>query len=263
MRRLALVVALALCLMPGKGETRLEKGKKEHLGRAFVAWKSFAKFEKINGAGAQEVVLTSPEWKADMPANEIVVSWNAETPPGTGLKVEARAWRGERETKWYALGLWSKDNQAFPRESVKGQKDDDGDVDTDTLVLAEPTSKLQVRVTLTGAEGMPSPTLKFLGLSLLDSRLKPEPLKPRTEVWGKEVTVPGRTQLGWPGASGWCSATSTDMTLAFWSGRLKRPELDLPVPDAAKAVYDKVWNGTGNWVFNTAFAGSFPVCAPM
>ncbi|HLK55127.1 MAG TPA: C39 family peptidase [Chthonomonadaceae bacterium] len=223
-----------------------------------MAWKTFAGFEKVMGAGQQEVVLTSPEVKTPLPANEIVVSWNAETPPGTGLKVEARVWRGELPTKWYTLGLWSKDGMTYPRESVAGQKDADGDVQTDTLVLTEPTTKLQWRVTLSEAEGKPAPTLKFLGASLLDSRAMPTPQEPNRTAWGKEVTVPGRTQLGWPGASGWCSATSTDMTLAFWSGRLKRPELDMPVPDAAKAVYDRVWDGTGNWVFNTAFAGSFP-----
>src|SRR5262249_41412714 len=74
--------------------------------------------------------------------------------------------------------------------------------------------------------------------------------------------VPGRTQLGWPDASGWCSPTSTCMTLAFWSQKLHRSELDLPVPDVAHAIYDRVYDGTGNWPFNTAFAGSFPRLPP-
>jgi hypothetical protein len=45
------------------------------------------------------------------------------------------------------------------------------------------------------------------------------------------------------------------MVLAYWAKALGRPELDLSVPEVAKGVYDKNWPGTGNWPFNTAFAG--------
>ena len=47
------------------------------------------------------------------------------------------------------------------------------------------------------------------------------------------------------------------MVLAYWSAVLKRPELDVNVSDVAAGVYDPNWPGTGNWPFNTAFAGSF------
>jgi len=47
------------------------------------------------------------------------------------------------------------------------------------------------------------------------------------------------------------------MVLAYWSGVLKRPELDADVPAVAAGVYDPNWPGTGNWPFNTAFAGRF------
>ena len=47
------------------------------------------------------------------------------------------------------------------------------------------------------------------------------------------------------------------MLLAYWSQRLKRPELDNDVPVVAAGVNDPKWEGTGNWVFNTAYAGSF------
>ena len=48
------------------------------------------------------------------------------------------------------------------------------------------------------------------------------------------------------------------MALAFWSSRLIRAELDMPVPDVAHSIFDAVYDGTGNWSFNVAFAGSFP-----
>jgi hypothetical protein len=48
------------------------------------------------------------------------------------------------------------------------------------------------------------------------------------------------------------------MVMSFWSKRLERPEIDFEVPAICKEVYDDNWRGTGNWVFNTAYAGSFP-----
>ena len=47
------------------------------------------------------------------------------------------------------------------------------------------------------------------------------------------------------------------MVLSYWAKALHRPELDVAVPDVAKAIYDPNWPGTGNWPFNTAFAGRF------
>jgi len=38
---------------------------------------------------------------------------------------------------------------------------------------------------------------------------------------------------------------------------LNRPEMNLTVPEVAAKVYDNDFSGTGNWPFNTAFAGSF------
>jgi len=235
----------------------VKQTERDRRGRAFVGISRFADFTRTEEANG-DVVLTSPELPTDLAADEIIVSWNADAPPGTGLKVEARAFGGDHATKFYTLGLWSRDGETYPRESVNGQKDADGDVETDTLVLTQPASRVQMRVTLHRAAPGALPTLKFLGLSLTDSRARPEPLEPNRAVWGKEIAVPSRSQLAYKGGGGWCSPTSTAMTLAFWAKSLDRPELDIPVPEAAHAIFDRVWKGTGNWPFNTAFAGSFP-----
>lgn len=253
----ALCLAGSLLLARGDGRA-LETHKREHRGNVFTAIRDFAKFEKAEEPTSGTVVLTSPELSAGLQANEFVVSWNADAPEGTGLKIEAKALYGDHASKWYTLGLWSKDAKAFPRESVRGQKDADGDVHTDTLALTHPTDRLQLRITLNRTPNGKQPLLKFLGIAATDTHVSREPLEADQAVWGKEVVVPGRPQSGWPGASGWCSPTSTDMVLAFWAEKEHRPELDLPVPDVAHAIYDRVFDGTGNWPFNTAFAGAFP-----
>jgi hypothetical protein len=47
------------------------------------------------------------------------------------------------------------------------------------------------------------------------------------------------------------------MVLNYWATRLGRPDLDRDVPEVAAGVDDPGWPGTGNWSFNTAYAGSF------
>ena len=231
-------------------ETALYKGR-EFVGISrFDAWQI-----EIDNSQA---VWTSPPYTPNVAADEIVLSWNAETPAGTGLTFEARATKADgTTTKWYVMGKWSKDGTPFPRESVNGQKDSDGTVSTDTLVLKTPPRNLQVRVRLHGTQNQTHPTLKFLGISFTDTKAKINTQEPNQAAWGKEIVVPSKTQTGWKDANGWCSPTSTSMTLAFWGGKMHRPEIDIAVPDAAKACFDKVYDGTGNWSFNAAFAGSF------
>jgi len=158
-----------------------------------------------------------------------------DAPAGTGLKIEAKALYSDHATKWYTLALWSKDGKAFPRESVKGQKDADGNVQTDTLVLEQPASRLQLRVSLLSSVADLSPTLKFLGVSLLDDHVQPPALEPNRRSGEKRSLCREGRSWAWPGGSGWCSPTSTNMALAFWAKRLDRPELDLSVPDTAHA----------------------------
>ena len=204
-----------------------------------------------------EAILLSPAISAGIPYNELIVSWNAKAPAGTHVKVEAAAITDGKTTTFYTLGLWSLDNQIFPRTSVRGQKDADGKVDTDTLVLTKLATAVQIRITLGGTNGA-MPSLKFLGLSFANTQALPTNRPPNRAAWGKIIPTPGHSQHGYPQESGWCSPTSLSMVLSRWAGILHRPEMDLTVPVVAGAVYDHSFGGTGNWPFNTAFAGSFP-----
>jgi hypothetical protein len=220
----------------------------------FTGLKSFSSFTRSsNGNG--ELVLLSPEIKSRIPWNQLIVSWNASAPAGTFLKVEAAAISNGHQTKFYTIANWSPDNHVSPRASVRGQQDADGTVDTDTLLLKHPAESAQLRVTCSGTNnGM---TVKFLGLSFANT-VVPAPVRPANRAaWGKIISTPERSQHGYPNEKGWCSPTSLSMVLARWAEVLHRPELDLTVPKVATAVYDSDFAGTGNWPFNTAFAGSF------
>lgn len=222
------------------------------------AFERFEAFTTAPGEAPGERGLTSPVIETRAEWNELIVSWNALTPPGTGLRVEARAYLGGRATKFYTLGLWASDPAAHPRESVPGQKDDDGTVDTDTLILTGPARGLQLRVTLVAGTNACEPELRYLTASVLDNRARPAPLPPNRAAWGVTLPVPERSQMIYEGGSAWCSPTTISMLLGFWAEKLDRPELDHFTPAVVKEVFDPKWDGTGNWVFNTAFAGALP-----
>jgi hypothetical protein len=242
------VASLALTAAPAFGfDTR---------GGQFIGFKSFSAFEKTPGARRGEIVLTSPQMLARIHWDELIASWNAESPDGAYLKVEARAIYPAGPTKYYVMGLWSANPDRSPRESVPNQKDADGDVATDTLILRRPCDRLQIRLTL-GGDYNQKPMLKFLGLDLTDTKVVPPVLPSNRAALGRTLPVPQRSQMSYTNGKVLCSPTAVSMIMTFWSRQLKRPELNHDVPDIVSAIYDAKWKGTGNWPFNTAYAGSF------
>ncbi len=217
----------------------------------------FSAFERSRGSGSLETVLTSPVITARINWDELVASWNVELPESGYMKVEARAVYPAGATKYYTLGLWSSgDTSKHPRQSISGQKDDYGDVATDTLKLKRATDRLQLRLTM-GSEEVRKPKLKFLGVSLVDSQAAPPALAPNHLAWDKVLAVPERSQMNYTNGKVLCSPTTVSMIMAYWAEKLRRSDLDCDVPQIARAIYDSQWEGTGNWPFNTAFAGSF------
>jgi hypothetical protein len=222
----------------------------------FIGLKDFSGFTTNAGTALGEAVLTSPEIKPPNAWDELVVSWNV--PADVDLKVETRGIFPDHTTGFYTLGLWSDDPTRHPRASVNQQRDADGTVATDTLSLARRGAKVQLRITLggPGAEG-PAP-VKFIGLSFYDTRAQSPSREPNRAAWGKTIPVPERRQADYEGGGGWCSPASLSMVLSHWGETLHRPGLDRPVPEVAAAIHDPTWGGTGNWPFNTAYAGGFP-----
>lgn len=224
---------------------------------AFIAITNLGVFKHSTNVAGERVLLS--DWLPSAFAwDELIVSWNATAPLGSGLKMEARAKIGTRPTKFYVMGLWAEDTAERRRQSVNDQKDDDGDVLTDTLRLSRPASSVQLQLTLMPNAGGEIPSVRRLGLSLSDRAAKPEPMPPFKAAWGRVLAVPERSQLSYEGGRDWCSPTSVSMVLAYWAKQLKRPALDIDVPEVAAGVFDPTWPGTGNWPFNTAFAGRQP-----
>ena len=184
--------------------------------------------------------------------DEMVPSWNAITPGTASLSVEVQPIYGTRTGKFYSFGVWRQDPSQGPRESKTGQRDADGDVLTDTLQLGAPAAKALVRLTLDGAVN-----LKLIACSFTNTKALTPPAEPNKSAWGSIIEVPERAQMSFPNGSKICSPTAVSMILGFWSNNLGMPEMDPEVPAVCDAVMDPQWPGTGNWPFNTAYAGSF------
>jgi len=219
-----------------------------------IAWTNFSGFVAMTNADAQ-VEWVSPKMPCT-PANELIASWNAELPADGWLRPEVRAFHGDQPTKFFQLGQWSRNAARHPQASVKGQADAEGDVDTDTLQLKQPADAFQLRLNLGPATNQAR--LKFLSVVLTDTRVISVPRSPLRAAWGKELPVKPISQMAYADGRAWCSPTTVTMLLQFWAKQLDRADLALDVPEVAHGIYDETWQGTGNWSFNMAFAGSYP-----
>jgi hypothetical protein len=62
------------------------------------------------------------------------------------------------------------------------------------------------------------------------------------------LDVPMRSQYVADGERGWCSPASLSMVHAFHG-------IDVSVEQTAREVFDRAYNGTGNWAVNVAYSG--------
>lgn len=178
------------------------------------------------------------------PATEIIPSWTAQTPEDAQIEIYIKPAGSTGEP--FCLGKWSKES----RTSINNQKDDRGRVATDTLILNNPTTQVEVQIKSTGLA-----KLESFRLIATNPTVAPDstPIAPRSAL-----SVPQRAQMNYPGGNVLCSPTSVSMVTAYWSSALDRPDLNHDVPEVQKGVFDPAWPGTGNWPFNTAYAGSLP-----
>jgi hypothetical protein len=226
-------------------------------GRQFIGFTNFPSIATVQ-TSSNQTVWTSPDLRPDIAWNQLILSWNVSSPQGASLIFEAAPIFPNRPITYFNLGYWSADPSAPElRRSVTGQLNDQAHVLTDILTLHQPATHFRIRVTSLTRPDSPPPDLRFLGAALLNSQIpNPLPPPPFHEAWSRTLPVPSCSQLDYQGGDAWCSPTSLSMVLHFWASHLHRPDLLIDVPQIAEAVHDPNWPGTGNWSFNTAFAGS-------
>jgi len=209
--------------------------------------------EQREGEGQQE------------PFSELIASWNAATPAGTWIETLARlrvggvGLLGIRWTRWYSLGVWSSEEDRMRRHSVNGQDDADARVATDVLKLRTgQAASLQLKVLLHRTDGTAEDTPVVRALFATTSG--PLPVAPLAATShpvtvGQRLDLPQCSQMIYPdGGTVWCSPTCVSMVVAYWT-QDQRP-CEPRVRAAVAGVYDRVYDGHGNWPFNTAYAAT-------
>ena len=231
--------------------------------------------------GRSSIAFESGVWTSDWTAvpfafDELIASWNADTPANTWIRVEMQARGGGRETKFFSMVTWASGDGDIHRTSTAGQKDTDGDVNIDTFARAQsapPLDGYRLRVTLYRRAGfVVSPAVRMVGAmtSAAFAHKIPSPF----EGTAIDLGVPTFSQEihagEFPeydgGGEAWCSPTSTAMVVAFHGAGPTPDELeafpgprydDPQVVYAARYTYDWNYKGAGNWPANVAYATRF------
>lgn len=203
---------------------------------------------------------TSPEIATPFNYRDAIASWNASTPAGSWVEIQFRAQYGTRWSKWYILGIWAADYSTIRRHSVASQGDTDGYVAADTFVSSskkETTSKFQLKLRLFSADGVATPSLRNASVAYSTEKPKTAGVSAgNPALWSTLLSVPECSQMVYPdGGSVWCSPTSTSMVLGYLNG--DTGPCEPRVRAAVEGVFDWVYNGHGNWPFNTAYASTF------
>lgn len=211
-----------------------------------------------NGGSFKVGEATGPQVTTSFDFTEAIASWNADTPAGTWIETLIRANIGGRWTKWYNLGIWASDNSTITRHSVRLQGDADGYVAVDTLVMSKKTfaSGYQLKFRLFSEDGFTSPTIRNASLAYSTTPVAQKALTEGDPAkWNTLLPVPECSQMVYPdGGEVWCSPTSTSMVLGYWDNDGRScADRELDVVDG---VWDTIYNGAGNWPFNTAYAAT-------
>lgn len=181
------------------------------------------------------------------PFRELIISWNADTPAGTALAVEAQVLIGRKWSEWFSWGTWGGKSASAAKAASKLAK-----MDVDTLTISgEKATAVRYRLTLTSSDPRVTPAVRLVALTIKgepSSSANPSPAA--AAGWERNLPVPAYAQAKRDPriASRICSPTSLSMVMNYW-GTAVTPE------EAAWGSYDHRGDLFGNWSFNAAYAG--------
>ena len=187
----------------------------------------------------------------------LLVSWNCETPKGTWIEVQARAFisyydDNENSTyewsDWLSFGKWG----THIKRSSKSPDSHLAKISTDEFIIkgnyTDTASKIQIRALLHTENTNVTPSIRQFVISYKDNT-------PRL----KNIEIPSDKIIDVPSYSQYirdknigsviCSPTSITMLL-------NRRNENLIVEETAWSCFDYDYEAFGNWLFNVAFASS-------
>jgi hypothetical protein len=163
------------------------------------------------------------------PARAGVLSWNTYSETGT---VSFRLLRAHTPaTAWLDYAEWHPGGSKSFSPTHEGTN-----VDVDVIASDMPFDGIEVR-----AHGV------HFNLVAFASTVRAQRSLPYARS-AFILDVPARSQYVVEGERAWCSPTALSMLHAYHG-------IDMPIEETARAVFDRAYNGTGNWSFNVAYSG--------
>lgn len=190
---------------------------------------------------------TSPAFSADA-FLRMLPCWNADTPPGTSVEVQARLASGGRWSRWFSFGKWS---PFIKRASPEPHEDDVAQTDGEYITLQQgktPAASAQIRVFLYTNDASLSPAVWLLGVASEPVRAVPDDC----DATDRLLEIPAYSCLVRdPSIAGHiASPTTLAMLMNRW-GEDVLPE------EVARAMYDNGAGRFGNAAFVSAAAGMY------
>ncbi len=185
-----------------------------------------------------------------LPFTELVISWNADTPIGTKVAIEAQVRVDGTWSPWFSWGTWCSWEQAG--SSNMHMKSSVAQMNIDTLVLnkGKVATALRYRVNLNSNQANLTPRIKLVATAVNAASTPLANLEKQDIV----LDVPQYAQRGRDSriAGTICSPVSMTMLLNYY-GIWVIPE------ETARNVMDNSQNiaAYGNWPFNCAYAATF------
>ncbi|UOY93967.1 C39 family peptidase [Ectobacillus sp. JY-23] len=185
---------------------------------------------------------------------ELVMSWNADTPKGTSIKVEGQVRVKGKWSEWVSWGTWT----TSAERTSESNSNSLATMSVDTLIPKSESDGFRYRLTLKTTNPNVSPKVNLVSTTIANSSnpiqkvyndgIAPEQLASLNKV----IDVPQFSQMIRDPeiANSICSPTTMTMLLN------RKGESTLPEQNAWN-LYDTKFNSYGNWTFNAAYAGSF------
>ena len=174
------------------------------------------------------------------PFNQIMASWNADTPQGTVVETQVRIMQEGAWSSWYTFGKWS------PYLRRSGVRTENG-VQSDCLTVSgHAADKMQLRVYLyTDRENL-TPNVRLLAASVRPVGWQTKEGRPVSRT----IYAPAYSQMVRDPAFG----SSMDLPVAVAS-MMNRCGADMLPEALAHMMFDDVLQGCGNRAFAAAAAG--------
>ena len=196
---------------------------------------------KIEGSYTSPIISTEN-------FNQLVASWNANTPEKTKIEVLVQVRINEDWSRWFSYGNWSTNKDSG---SLRGQSDKFAKLSIDTLdVLNEEyANALRYRVILKREdEDIETASIKSISMALKTEK-RDIPVLSGDINYLVELDVPERSQMHIPNIGNRiCSPTSVSMVLEYYGYNMETEAVAAGVLDRAIDIY-------GNWSYNASFAG--------